>query len=276
MQSLCSAHLEEKHQWGAGIGVEDDLFLTNEEWTRFKDDAPFTGIPAHAVDLANKKAYAVGVFTLGGFEKIVEFNCGHTDYVCFSPSGYNGAFGGKTVKPGLTAEGNAWVWPQNVVPARIYIGKKGRASVLRGAFNSRVPRRWREVPAQATMPRASPRTTSSAATASRTASSTASARTWPRTRAACTATPGTRTPRAPTATRSTAPSTLSTGAGTARSSRSRRTARGTSRSTRPTASLSGTRRAATLAAQRRSTTPRIPTAARASFRRPRPVRRGVR
>ena len=65
------------------------------------------------------------MFTLGGFEKIVEFNCGHTDYVCFSPSGYNGAFGGKTVKPGLTAEGNAWVWPQNVVPARVYIGKKG-------------------------------------------------------------------------------------------------------------------------------------------------------
>ena len=28
MMSLCSAHLEEKHQWGAGVGVEDDLFLT--------------------------------------------------------------------------------------------------------------------------------------------------------------------------------------------------------------------------------------------------------
>lgn len=30
MQSLCSAHLEERHQWGAGIGVEDNLFITNE------------------------------------------------------------------------------------------------------------------------------------------------------------------------------------------------------------------------------------------------------
>jgi hypothetical protein len=32
MQSLCSAHLAEKHMWGAGIGFEDDVFLTNEEW----------------------------------------------------------------------------------------------------------------------------------------------------------------------------------------------------------------------------------------------------
>lgn len=30
MQSLCSAHLEERHQWGNGFGVEDDLFITNE------------------------------------------------------------------------------------------------------------------------------------------------------------------------------------------------------------------------------------------------------
>jgi hypothetical protein len=27
MQSLCAAHLEEKHQWGEGIGLEDDIFL---------------------------------------------------------------------------------------------------------------------------------------------------------------------------------------------------------------------------------------------------------
>ena len=31
--SFCSAHLEEKHQWGAGIGLETDTFLTVEEWT---------------------------------------------------------------------------------------------------------------------------------------------------------------------------------------------------------------------------------------------------
>ncbi len=32
MQSLCSAHLEEKHQWGKNIGLEDDMYITNEEW----------------------------------------------------------------------------------------------------------------------------------------------------------------------------------------------------------------------------------------------------
>ena len=85
MMSLCSAHLEEKHQWGAGIGVEDDLFLTNEEWTSYKDGAPYTGIPGHAIELATMRMYAVGVFTLGGFEKIVEVNCGHPDYVATIP-----------------------------------------------------------------------------------------------------------------------------------------------------------------------------------------------
>lgn len=84
MQSLCSAHLEEKHQWGVGLGVEDDLFVTNEEWTSFQGGSNYTGIPAHVVELSTGNAYAAGVFTLGGFEKIVEINCGHTDYVCFS------------------------------------------------------------------------------------------------------------------------------------------------------------------------------------------------
>ena len=139
MQSLCSAHLEEKHQWGGSLGVEDTLFITNEEWTSFQTGTGYTGLPAHVIDvsgtlslpivddlypfpsqnhhwphlpthvdrrhdaarlhslhpwqLATNTAYATGVFTLGGFEKIVEFNCGHPDYVCFAPSGYNGNFG---------------------------------------------------------------------------------------------------------------------------------------------------------------------------------------
>merc|ERR1719231_467336 len=123
--SLCSAHLEEKHQWGPGLGVEDDLFITNEEWTSYKNGADYTGLPAHVVDLASGKMYATGVFTLGGFEKIVEFNCGHTDYVCFSPSGYNGNFGvdgsdTTNIKTGTTHDGAAYVWPKDVVPTRIY------------------------------------------------------------------------------------------------------------------------------------------------------------
>lgn len=36
MQSLCSAHLEEAHQWGAGIGFEDTIYITNEEWMSCK------------------------------------------------------------------------------------------------------------------------------------------------------------------------------------------------------------------------------------------------
>ena len=88
MQSLCSAHLEEKHQWGAGIGLEDDTFITNEEWMSYETDVEaFVGLSAHAIDLATKTDYAVGCMTNGGFEKIVEVNSLHKDYVIFSPSG---------------------------------------------------------------------------------------------------------------------------------------------------------------------------------------------
>ena len=44
LQSLCSAHMEEKHQWGTGIGLEDDIFITNEEWIQYKDGEEFVGI----------------------------------------------------------------------------------------------------------------------------------------------------------------------------------------------------------------------------------------
>ena len=44
LQSLCSAHLEQKHQWGEGIGLEDDIFMTNEEWINYVPDKPFVGI----------------------------------------------------------------------------------------------------------------------------------------------------------------------------------------------------------------------------------------
>lgn len=36
MQSLCSAHLAEKHQFGPGLGFEDDIYITNEEWIKCK------------------------------------------------------------------------------------------------------------------------------------------------------------------------------------------------------------------------------------------------
>jgi hypothetical protein len=134
MQSLCSSHIEEKHQWGPGIGLEDRLYITNEEWMYYLPGVKkVVGLAAHAVDTATYTDYALGVMTQGGFEKIVEFSTGSTEYVAFSISGYNGAFSGlnKTDivaarnRMGLRDDGQPYVWPQNIVPARFYLGKKG-------------------------------------------------------------------------------------------------------------------------------------------------------
>ena len=134
MQSLCSSHLEEKYQWGPGIGLADRLYITNEEWMAYASTATaVVGLSAHAVDPSTQTAWALGVTTQGGFEKIVEVSTGETDYVAFAVSGYNGAFSGlnKTAitsrrnKQYTRSDGNDYVWPQNIVPARIYLGKKG-------------------------------------------------------------------------------------------------------------------------------------------------------
>ena len=132
MMSLCSAHLEERLQWGS-TGVADTLFITNEEWSSYQTNADYVGIPAHVIDLANFNMYATGVFTMGGFEKIVEVNCGHTAYVCFGVSGYNGEFdvdraaaAARKNALGKRPDGTDYVRTQNIVPARIYVGVKGR------------------------------------------------------------------------------------------------------------------------------------------------------
>lgn len=44
LQSLCSAHLEQKHQWGPGLGFEDDVFITNEEWMWYALNTTFVGL----------------------------------------------------------------------------------------------------------------------------------------------------------------------------------------------------------------------------------------
>lgn len=93
----------------------------------------YVGLAAHAVDVKNQAAYALGAFTQGGFEKIIEFSTEEGNYVAFSPSGYNGAFGAtsslfeakRTSAYGARDDGSAYVYPQNIVPARVYIGKKG-------------------------------------------------------------------------------------------------------------------------------------------------------
>ncbi|CAE7464716.1 U2AF35B [Symbiodinium sp. CCMP2592] len=131
MQSLCSAHLEVRHQWGNGKGVEDDLFITNEEWISYPESSLPIGLPVHVLNLGTGELWATAAFTLGGHEKVVEVSSGHQDYVAFVPSGYNGAFG---ISRGAVldarnrlysrTDGNPYVWPQDIVPTKLYIGKK--------------------------------------------------------------------------------------------------------------------------------------------------------
>ena len=87
MQSLCSAHLELKHNWGPGIGFEDTVFLTNEEWIDYAENTSFVGISAHAINIGEGIDYAIGAFTLTGFEKCVEINPMSEDYVVIALSG---------------------------------------------------------------------------------------------------------------------------------------------------------------------------------------------
>ena len=133
MQSLCSSHLEEAHQWGEGIGLEDDMYITNEEWITYEEGKPYVGISMHAMDLAQKVDYAVGSVTVSGFEKIVELNPQHSDYVVLGLSGYNGAYNnpqaeidGRNAEYGKRPDGTDYVNPVNICPARIYVGIKGK------------------------------------------------------------------------------------------------------------------------------------------------------
>ena len=99
-------------------------------------DAPgaeFVGISAHVIDLANQVDYAVGSVTVSGFEKIVEINPQHTDYVVLAVSGYNGAYNNgeaeveaRNAEYGARPDGSDYVNPKNICPARIYVGVKGK------------------------------------------------------------------------------------------------------------------------------------------------------
>jgi hypothetical protein len=88
-----------------------------------------------------KQMFAIGAFGMGGYEKIIEFSCGVAGYICYSLSGYNGNFGDKTLltqknAAGKRSDGSDWVWPQDIVPARVYVGIKGynvRSLCLPGA-----------------------------------------------------------------------------------------------------------------------------------------------
>jgi hypothetical protein len=88
------------------------------------------------LDVARKTLWAVGVFGQGGYEKIVEINSQHPDYVIWAPSGYNGDFSptealtkpiqDRNAEYGMRQDGKPYIWPQNIFPMRIYVGIKGK------------------------------------------------------------------------------------------------------------------------------------------------------
>ena len=102
----------------------------------------FVGIGIHVLDLASRTLYAAGSFSQGGFEKNVEINSQHPDYVMFAVSGYNGnidnfvEIDGAELLPTNVVDlrnanytrddGNPYVWPKDIVPFRIYVGIKGK------------------------------------------------------------------------------------------------------------------------------------------------------
>ncbi|KAL7577323.1 hypothetical protein ACA910_002061 [Epithemia clementina (nom. ined.)] len=137
MQSFCSAHLEQKHQWGDGIGFEDNVYINNEEWMDYMGNITnLVGIAPHVIDIANHADYALGVLSQSGFEKIVEINPMHPGYIVLAISGYNGEFNNVDIET-IIANRNAlfqrnpsdptesYSWPKYTHPARIYVGKKG-------------------------------------------------------------------------------------------------------------------------------------------------------
>ena len=111
-QSLCGAWYEKAHRYGAGLGFEDDVWLTAEEWNIqdfFAENTISThdtlGLASIVVDIKNEVAYSVPALGQSGYEKMLPINPNHPDYVVMVMAGYN-----HDVEP---------------APLRIYVGKKG-------------------------------------------------------------------------------------------------------------------------------------------------------
>jgi len=111
-QSFCGAFYEPAHKYGKGIGLEDDVWITAEEWNiqqMFEgtgvDTNDTLGLASVVVDIANETAYTVPALGQSGYEKIMPINPGHSDYVLMVMAGYN-----HDVEP---------------TPLRLYVGKKG-------------------------------------------------------------------------------------------------------------------------------------------------------
>lgn len=113
--SFCSSTYTKAHQWGPGIGFEDDIWMNGEEWdiggSMFEDPATSydtMGLASIVVDIANGVAYTAPALGQSGYEKPVPMNPQHEDYVVIVMSGYN------------------FDSPSDRAPLRIYVGVKGK------------------------------------------------------------------------------------------------------------------------------------------------------
>ncbi len=112
-QSFCSAFLETANKYGDGIGFEDNVWLTAEEWNIryiFPDGVATSnetmGLASIAVDVDTGIAYTVPALGQTGYEKLLPINPGHPDYVVIVLAGYN--------------------HEQEPAPLKIYVGVKGK------------------------------------------------------------------------------------------------------------------------------------------------------
>jgi hypothetical protein len=111
----CSADLVKAEQWGTGLGVANDMYISTEEFLGPSDaslqyiDALkanlFTGCGLYTTDLATGNTFTIGSMGGSAWEKITEFNTGNTNYVAFSVSTYQDVFSSVTGRP-LVAKRN--------------------------------------------------------------------------------------------------------------------------------------------------------------------------
>ena len=111
-QSFCGAYYEQANKYGAGIGFEDDVWLTAEEWAIGRmfagggADADATmGLASVVVDIANETAYTVPALGQTGYEKLMPINSQSEDHVVIVAAGYN--------------------HNEDPAPLKIYVGQKG-------------------------------------------------------------------------------------------------------------------------------------------------------
>ena len=87
-QSFCGAFYKPAHEYGKVIGLEDDVWITAEEWNIQRmfegtgvDTNDTLGFASVVVYITNKMAYTVPALGQSGYEKIMPINPGHSDYV---------------------------------------------------------------------------------------------------------------------------------------------------------------------------------------------------